>query len=171
MVFAADVSFPRVWLPRARNPDLLTNVTSRSTLLDRCSNGWAKFLSPESVTMLDHIAIPVSDLVHSKQFFVAALAPLGYKVIYDLADAVGMGSQGFPAFWIGQGQTHRPLHIAFAASDHGAVDAFHRAALAAGGRDNGQPGIRAQYHPDYYAAFVYDPDGNNIEVVCRKASS
>ncbi len=120
--------------------------------------------------MLDHIAIPVSDITVSKRFFLAALAPLGYKVIFDLGRAVGMGSQGFPAFWIGQGQPHNPLHLAFSASNHGVVDAFHRAALTAGGRDNGQPGIRAQYHPDYYAAFVYDPDGNNIEVVCRKAS-
>ncbi len=121
--------------------------------------------------MLDHIGIPVSDITVSKRFFLAALAPLGYKVIFDLGRAVGMGSQGFPAFWIGQGQPHNPLHLAFAAADRGVVDAFHRAAVAVGGRDNGQPGIRAQYHPDYYAAFVYDPDGNNIEVVCRKASS
>ena len=118
--------------------------------------------------MLDHIGIPVSDLTRSKQFFVAALAPLGYKVIFDLADAVGMGAEAFPAFWIGRGQPRVSLHIAFSASDRGVVDAFHRAALAAGGRDNGQPGVRAHYHPNYYAAFVYDPDGNNIEAVCHK---
>lgn len=117
--------------------------------------------------MLDHIGIPVSDLAHSKQFFVAALAPLGYKVLFDLPHAVGMGAES-PAFWIGKGEPRDPLHIAFSAADHGVVDAFHRAALAAGGRDNGQPGIRAQYHPNYYAAFVHDPDGNNVEVVCRK---
>jgi catechol 2,3-dioxygenase-like lactoylglutathione lyase family enzyme len=119
--------------------------------------------------MLDHLGIAVSDLATSKQFFVAALAPLGYKVLYDLEQATGMGSQAFPQFWIGRGQPRGPLHIAFAASDRKTVDAFHRAALAAGGRDNGAPGIRAQYHPDYYAAFVIDPDGNNVEVVCRKA--
>ena len=120
--------------------------------------------------MLDHIGIPVSDLARSKHFFVAALGPLGYKVLYDLEAAVGMGSQGFPAFWIDQGQPRGPLHIAFSATDRGVVDAFYQAAIAAGGRDNGQPGIRADYHPDYYAAFVHDPDGNNIEVVCRKGS-
>ncbi len=118
--------------------------------------------------MLDHIAITVSDLARSKQFFVAALTPLGYKVIYDLSASVGMGSEGFPAFWIGRGQPRGPLHIAFSTSDRGVVDLFYREALAAGGRDNGQPGVRAAYHPNYYAAFVYDPDGNNIEVVCRK---
>jgi catechol 2,3-dioxygenase-like lactoylglutathione lyase family enzyme len=130
-----------------------------------------EFSSSESTTMLDHIAIPVSDITRSKAFFLEALAPLGYKMIHDEGRAVGMGSQGFPAFWIGQGQPHNPSHLGFSASNHAAVDEFHRAALTAGGRDNGQPGIRAQYHPDYYAAFVYDPDGNNIEVVCRKASS
>jgi catechol 2,3-dioxygenase-like lactoylglutathione lyase family enzyme len=119
--------------------------------------------------MLDHIGIPVSNLARSKQFFVAALTPLGYKVMFDLGAAVGMGAGAFPTFWIGAGQPHQPLHIAFVADDRGVIDKFHRAALAAGGHDNGQPGIRAQYHPDYYAAFVHDPDNNNIEVVCRKA--
>ncbi|MGO9605364.1 MAG: VOC family protein [Candidatus Binataceae bacterium] len=118
--------------------------------------------------MLDHIGIPVSDLARSKQFFTTALAPLGYKVLFDLPNAVGMGSEAFPTFWIEKGEPRYPLHIAFSASDRGVVDVFHRAALAAGGRDNGQPGVRAHYHPDYYAAFVYDPDGNNLEVVCRK---
>lgn len=118
--------------------------------------------------MIDHIGIPVSDLIRSKQFFVAALAPLGYKVIFDLPNAAGMGAGAFPTFWIGSGQPRGPLHIAFSASGREPVDAFHRAALAAGGRDNGQPGVRAEYHPNYYAAFVLDPDGNNVEVVCRK---
>jgi catechol 2,3-dioxygenase-like lactoylglutathione lyase family enzyme len=118
--------------------------------------------------MLDHIGVPVSELARSKQFFLAALAPLGYKVIFDLPTAVGMGDEAFPSFWIGGSESRDPLHIAFSAANRAAVDAFYRAALAAGGRDNGQPGVRAQYHPNYYAAFVYDPDGNNIEVVCRK---
>ena len=117
--------------------------------------------------MLDHIGIPVSDVARSKQFFVTALAPLGYKVIMDLGEAVGMGAER-PDFWIGKAQTGSPSHIAFAASERGLVDAFYRAAIGAGGRDNGKPGIRAQYHPNYYGAFVYDPDGNNIEVVCHK---
>ncbi len=118
--------------------------------------------------MIDHMAIPVSDLARSKQFFVAALAPLGFKVIFDLPNATGMGAEGFPSFWIDRGRPLGPLHFAFFAADRRAVDEFYRAALAAGGRDNGQPGSRAQYHPDYYAAFVFDPDGNNVEAVCRK---
>jgi catechol 2,3-dioxygenase-like lactoylglutathione lyase family enzyme len=118
--------------------------------------------------MLDHIGIPVSDVARSKQFFVAALAPLGYKVIMDLGEAVGMGAESGPDFWIGKAKPGSPSHIAFSAADRGLVDAFYNAAIAAGGRDNGKPGIRAQYHPNYYGAFVYDPDGNNIEVVCRK---
>jgi catechol 2,3-dioxygenase-like lactoylglutathione lyase family enzyme len=118
--------------------------------------------------MLDHIAIAVADLTRSKPFFIAALAPLGYRVIFDLTDAVGMGSEEYPAFWIDRGQPRGPSHIAFSAITREVVDSFYRAAIAAGGRDNGRPGVRANYHPNYYAAFVYDPDGNNIEVVCRK---
>ena len=118
--------------------------------------------------MLDHIGIPVSDVARSKQFFVAALAPLGYKVIMDFGEAVGMGTDKRADFWMGKAAPGSPSHIAFSASDRGLVDAFYKAAITAGGRDNGKPGIRAQYDPNYYGAFVYDPDGNNIEVVCRK---
>lgn len=118
--------------------------------------------------MIDHIGIPVSDVARSKQFFVAALAPLGYKVIMDVGEAVGMGAEAGPHFWFGKAKPGSPSHIAFSASDRSLVDAFYRAAIAAGGRDNGKPGIRAQYHPNYYGAFVFDPDGNNIEAVCRK---
>jgi catechol 2,3-dioxygenase-like lactoylglutathione lyase family enzyme len=117
--------------------------------------------------MLDHVGIPVSDLARSKKFFAAALAPLGYKVLYDLPQATGMGTGKRSTFWIGQGEIASPIHIAFIVADHATVDAFYQAAIAAGGRDNGKPGIRAQYHPDYYGAFVLDPDGNNIEAVFR----
>jgi catechol 2,3-dioxygenase-like lactoylglutathione lyase family enzyme len=117
--------------------------------------------------MIDHIGIPVTDLARSKQFFSLALAPLGYKVLYDFPRATGMGTGVRSTFWIGVGEIGHSIHIAFVAADHAAVDAFYQAAIAAGGRDNGKPGIRAQYHPDYYAAFVFDPDGNNVEVVCR----
>jgi catechol 2,3-dioxygenase-like lactoylglutathione lyase family enzyme len=120
--------------------------------------------------MLDHIGVPVSDVARSRQFFVAALAPLGYKVLFDLGHAVGMGSEAFPSFWFGKGERRDPLHIAFSASERGLVDAFYRAALGAGARDNGKPGIRAQYHPNYYAAFVFDPDGNNVEAATHDAT-
>ena len=119
--------------------------------------------------MLDHVGIRVSDSEQSKRFFAQALSPLGYELIMEPSvSAAGFGRRGKPDFWIGQGDPGQPLHIAFAASDRASVDAFHEEALAAGGRNNGGPGLRPEYHPSYYAAFVFDPDGNNIEAVCHE---
>ena len=119
--------------------------------------------------MLDHVGIRVSDFEQSKRFFTEALSPLGYELIMEPSvSAAGFGRQGKPDFWIGQGDRGQPVHIAFAASDRASVDAFHEEALAAGGRDNGGPGLRPEYHQSYYAAFVFDPDGNNIEAVCHE---
>jgi catechol 2,3-dioxygenase-like lactoylglutathione lyase family enzyme len=124
--------------------------------------------------VIDHIGFPVSDYARAKAFYDNALAPLGYALVMEVdqtgndAKAAGFGADGKPDFWIGgEGQLGKPLHVAIVAKDRAAVDAFYKAALAAGGRDNGAPGIRAQYHPNYYAAFVLDPDGHNIEAVCR----
>ena len=117
--------------------------------------------------MLDHIGLVVSDMAKAKQFFNQALAPLGYKALMDFGEAVGYGEGGKPDFWIGQGKVMTPTHIAFAASGRAIVDAFYKAAIGAGGRDNGAPGLRPNYHPNYYGAFVFDPDGNNIEAVCH----
>lgn len=125
--------------------------------------------------MLDHMGISVADLERSRAFYLAALAPLGLSVVMEVsaAEAGGAAAFGFgagkPEFWIsgGPGRTAY-LHIAFTAADRSMVDAFHKAALAAGGRDNGAPGLRPHYHPDYYAAFVLDPDGVNVEAVCHK---
>jgi catechol 2,3-dioxygenase-like lactoylglutathione lyase family enzyme len=118
--------------------------------------------------MLDHIGVAVSNYAKSKQFYSAALEPLGYAVVMEFGgDAVGLGVSGRPDFWLSQGASVAPAHIAFAASSRAAVDAFYKAAIAAGGRDNGGPGVRAQYHPTYYGAFVFDPDGNNVEAVCH----
>ena len=119
--------------------------------------------------MLDHVGIRVSDFEQSKRFFAEALSPLGYELIMEPSvSAAGFGRRGKPDFWIGQGDRGQPVHIAFAASDRASVDAFHEEALAAGGRNNGGPGLRPEYHPSYYAAFVFDPDGNNIEAVCHE---
>ncbi|HVN87619.1 MAG TPA: VOC family protein [Candidatus Binatia bacterium] len=118
--------------------------------------------------MLDHITLHVADLDRSKRFYAAALAPLGYTVMMEFPGVAGLGADGKPDFWLGQGQATHSLHIAFAAEDRAIVDAFHRAATAAGGRDNGAPGLRPQYHHNYYGAFVFDPDGNNIEAVCHQ---
>ena len=111
----------------------------------------------------------MSDFEQSKRFFAEALSPLGYELIMEPSvSAAGFGRQGKPDFWIGQGDSGQPVHIAFAASDRASVDAFHEGALAAGGRNNGGPGLRPEYHQSYYAAFVFDPDGNNIEAVCHE---
>jgi len=119
--------------------------------------------------VLDHIGVPVSDFERSKRFYEQALSPLGYELLMEPSvSAAGFGWRGKPDFWIGQGRTGQALHIAFAAADRATVDAFYEGAIAAGGRDNGGPGLRPQYHASYYGAFVLDPDGNNIEAVCHK---
>jgi catechol 2,3-dioxygenase-like lactoylglutathione lyase family enzyme len=118
--------------------------------------------------MIDHVSLQVSDYQRSKKFFSAALAPLSYAVLMEFDGAAGLGA-GRPDFWIAQGESRSgPSHVCFAAANRGQVDAFHKAALAAGGRDNGAPGVRAHYHPNYYGAFVLDPDGNNVEAVCHQ---
>jgi catechol 2,3-dioxygenase-like lactoylglutathione lyase family enzyme len=123
--------------------------------------------------MIDHVGFPVSDYTRSKSFYEKALAPLGYALVMEVtaaqaesgSPAAGFGIGGKPDFWIGgEGGLSKPLHVAIAADHRSAVDAFHRAALAAGGKDNGAPGPR-DYHPGYFAAFVLDTDGNNIEAV------
>jgi catechol 2,3-dioxygenase-like lactoylglutathione lyase family enzyme len=117
--------------------------------------------------VFDHIGIPVTNLQASKAFFLAALAPLNVDVVMEFPDALGLGSEGKPWFWLSAGSTGAALHIAFDASSRKQVDEFYRRALDAGGKDNGGPGLRPHYHANYYAAFVFDPDGNNIEAVCH----
>ncbi len=117
--------------------------------------------------MIDHLGFAVKDLAASKVFYVGALAPLGYGVIMEFPGVVGLGANGKPDFWLSQGEPTRGLHVAFASADRKTVDAFHAAAIAAGGKDNGKPGLRPHYHPNYYGAFVFDPDGHNIEAVCH----
>ena len=117
--------------------------------------------------MIDHIGLTVSDFAASKVFFEKALAPLGYALVMEFGGSTaGFGVQGKPDFWISQGPG-TPVHVAILSPDRATVDAFHEAAIAAGGSDNGAPGLRPQYHPNYYGAFVHDPDGNNIEAVCH----
>ena len=124
--------------------------------------------------MLDHAGFPVSDYARSKAFYLQALTPLGYALIMEVqqdendAPAAGFGVNGKPDLWIGgEGGLQRPIHIAITAPSRPAVDAFYRAAIAAGGKDNGAPALRPHYHPNYYAAFVLDPAGHNIEAVCH----
>jgi catechol 2,3-dioxygenase-like lactoylglutathione lyase family enzyme len=116
---------------------------------------------------LDHIGLDVSDYDASKAFYEQALAPLGISCIMEPVPNVGGFGAEFPFFWIGQRERgpDSGTHVAFRTEDRETVDAFHAAAVAAGGRDNGAPGLREIYHPNYYGAFVLDPDGNNIEAV------
>jgi catechol 2,3-dioxygenase-like lactoylglutathione lyase family enzyme len=118
--------------------------------------------------MIDHTGVNVSDVAKSKAFYRAALAPLGYVVLMDGEGFAGLGVAPKPDFWIGQEAPNvPPIHVAFRAETRAQVDAFYKAALAAGGRDNGPPGVRSHYHPNYYGAFVLDPDGHNVEAVCH----
>jgi catechol 2,3-dioxygenase-like lactoylglutathione lyase family enzyme len=112
--------------------------------------------------------LSVTDLAKSRAFYTKALQPLGYAVIREYPGALGFGAQGKPDFWLGQGQASGKVHVAFTSPDRKTVDAFHAAAIAAGGTDNGKPGLRQQYHQNYYGAFVFDPDGNNIEAVTHR---
>ena len=134
--------------------------------------------------MLDHISVRVADYDRSKKFYQEALAPLGYTLAMENSSGAGFRRGPIPSFWVKQGQALNlaeasparelagcggaAIHVAFASDNRGMVDAFHRAALAAGGRDNGAPSLRPEYHPNYYGAFVLDPDGYNIEAVCHR---
>jgi len=126
--------------------------------------------------MIDHIGIAVQNHAASKTFYLKALAPLGIGIIMEVSrtesgrpsESTGFGTAGKPFFWIAEGRTDRPVHLALAADSRAQVDAFYAAAIAAGARDNGRPGIRAHYHPSYYGAFVIDPNGINLEAVCHR---
>ena len=125
--------------------------------------------------MIDHLGISVHDHDASKAFYTTALAPLGISVVMSVAkgehgdndDATGFGAEKHPFFWIGRGQTASSTHLCFTAKNRAQVDAFYKAAVAAGAKDNGGPGLRPHYHPNYYAAFVIDLNGVNLEAVCH----
>jgi catechol 2,3-dioxygenase-like lactoylglutathione lyase family enzyme len=119
--------------------------------------------------MLDHVTVGVEDIERSQRFYDSALRPLGVARLYgDGERFAGYGIAPKAFFWIGiRDRPQTGAHIAFAADDRATVERFYQEAIAAGGRDNGSPGLRPHYHPDYYGAFVLDPDGHNIEAVCR----
>ena len=127
--------------------------------------------------IIDHFGLGVSDYARAKAFYTEVLAPFGITLVMEVGPAetgavhaCGFGKNGKPEFWIGSdGKTTPPLHVAFVVETRAAVRAFHVAALRAGGRDNGAPGLRPQYHPNYYGAFVFDLDGHNVEAVCHAA--
>lgn len=118
--------------------------------------------------MIDHVSLKVKDFKKSLAFYAKALAPLGYKVLSEGEDYAGLGAGESPDLWISKGEPPKPgVHLAFNSKKRALVDRFHAEGLKAGGRDNGKPGIRKDYHPSYYGAFVFDPDGNNVEAVCH----
>jgi catechol 2,3-dioxygenase-like lactoylglutathione lyase family enzyme len=127
--------------------------------------------------MIDHTGLVASDFEKSKAFYSQALASIGYRLLADFpatmtghTDVAGYGEPPKPDFWISRGTPNQPpMHIAFRVGTRALVDAFYQAAIAAGARDNGAPGVRSHYHPNYYGAFVLDPDGHNIEAVCHTA--
>jgi catechol 2,3-dioxygenase-like lactoylglutathione lyase family enzyme len=126
--------------------------------------------------MIDHTGVIVSNINESKTFYEKALTPIGYTLIMELpasvtghTDVAGFGEPPKPDFWISSGTPNKPpIHIAFRVATRARVDAFYKAAMEAGGKDNGPPGLRPHYHPNYYGAFVLDPDGHNIEAVCHE---
>jgi catechol 2,3-dioxygenase-like lactoylglutathione lyase family enzyme len=136
--------------------------------------------------MIDHLGMPVGDLARATEFYLKALEPLGYGIVMQVSAAqtghgaaVGFGApgkaadfqSGKPSFWIGEGERlPGHIHVAFLAPSRASVDAFYAAALAAGGKDNGKPGLRPHYHANYYGAFVLDLDGNNVEAVCHASA-
>ena len=120
--------------------------------------------------IIDHIGFSVSDFERSKEFYSKALSPLGIEKIMEFEGWAGFGKNGKPKLWFGKDDTPQlPMHIAFSAENREQVNQFYEAALAAGGKDNGAPGIREIYQPNYYGAFIIDPDGHNIEAVCHSS--
>jgi catechol 2,3-dioxygenase-like lactoylglutathione lyase family enzyme len=118
--------------------------------------------------MIDHVSVRVQDFSRLVTFYREALAPIGYEVIMEYPGAVGLGADGKPDLWLMQtDRPAHPTHVALSTASRSPIDAFYAAGLAAGGTDNGPPGVRLDYHPTYYAAFVRDPEGNNLEVVCH----
>jgi catechol 2,3-dioxygenase-like lactoylglutathione lyase family enzyme len=126
-------------------------------------------ISRREEQMIDHVVLYVSDLGRSRRFYEQALEPVGYGIVFETEGLVAFGSEGQTRFAVRSGkEPNTTAHVAFQAEDRATVDAFHAAAMAAGGMDEGPPGVRENYGPTYYAAFVGDPDGNNVESVCRK---
>jgi catechol 2,3-dioxygenase-like lactoylglutathione lyase family enzyme len=123
----------------------------------------------KGAAMIDHVTANVGNFEQAKGFYERALGPLGYSKQMEFDGAAGFGTgEGIPDFWIGSSPDRGATHVAFSAPDRATVDAFYEAATAAGGMDNGPPGVRSHYHENYYAAYVHDPAGNNIEAVCHK---
>jgi catechol 2,3-dioxygenase-like lactoylglutathione lyase family enzyme len=158
-------------LSQTREPKLRWG---RSTIDETRSSFAAKPEPPvltREICMLDHIGLRTTQFDALARFYEIALAPLGHTKLFAWEGGAGFGSNGVPALWLHASKTPPSgIHIALSAPNRAAVDAFYHAAIGAGARDNGKPGLRADYHPNYYGAFVLDPDGNNLEAVCHVAA-
>lgn len=122
--------------------------------------------------IIDHVSVAISNYEQSMHFYLQTLAPLNIGLVMEVQGWAGFGRGDKAEFWFGPDEKiHHPLHIAFVAQTREQVRQFYKAAMAAGAKDNGQPGVREMYHPDYYGAFVIDPDGHNVEAVCHKADN
>jgi catechol 2,3-dioxygenase-like lactoylglutathione lyase family enzyme len=121
----------------------------------------------EGFAVIDHLVLDVRDLEASRRFYEQALRPLGYQVVSESQSFCGLGTNGQTRLGLRLRGPSGPVHFAVTSPDRSTVDAFHEAAIAVGGQDNGPPGVRMAYHENYYAAFVIDPDGNNVEAVCE----
>ncbi len=119
--------------------------------------------------MLDHVSLNVSNAAKAKAFYSKALAPLGYNVVKEYDGGFGIKADSGSSVWTQQAKVEEPVHLGFRVNDRKQVDEFYKAAIAAGGKDNGKPGVREKYASDYYAAYVLDPDGNNVEAACHDA--
>ncbi len=155
------------WLAQAESLDALNLLLAqRGVMPERIVEAAEQHRKGEE--MIDHVTVNVEDVPAAKEFYRQALAPLGLTLKMEFESAAGFGSgDGVPPFWLGSRPERGASHVAFSAPDRAAVDAFYEAALAAGGSDNGTPGLRPHLHPNYYAAFVHDASGNNIEAVCH----
>ena len=117
--------------------------------------------------MLDHVSLNVSNAAKARNFYAKALEPLGYSVVKEYDGGFGIRADSGSSIWTQEAKVEEPVHLGFRVNDRKQVDAFYKAAIAAGAKDNGKPGLRENYAPTYYAAFVLDPDGNNVEAVCH----
>ena len=170
------LAWPGVWLQLQPAANLRTALAGGCRLPPQAAPRPGPMLASHRAStatrgaaVIDHVGLGVRDLEKSKAFYQQALSPLGYQLLMERDGSAGLGRNGKPDLWI---HANRPLsgptHVAIASPDRATVQAFHAAGLAAGGRDNGPPGLRPNYHQDYYGAFVLDPDGNNIEAVCHR---
>jgi catechol 2,3-dioxygenase-like lactoylglutathione lyase family enzyme len=155
--------------PRSRRGSARGRGRSAQQIIEVSHHRYTVLAGRKGMPMIDHVVLGVHHLDESRYFYQHALAPLGLRIVVDRPELVGFGTEGGRAFfWLAVREPTHRVHVAFTAANRATVDAFHAAALRAGGVDNGKPGLRPQYHEHYYGAYAFDADGNNIEAVCHE---